>query len=200
MVRRIGLRCLRFWISTGLALVHMCSWPFVWSILTCGENACASLLRKSGSVCVLHSFIHSSIHSHSFIHFVVCQTSGPKPLPKRILHRLKYSVSLKSERPSWCHLLFYFTSYVLNMFRTLIYQSLGTCTVLLNYNMGRFVLVSLCVGDLVRLDLSRVRVAGWSRGFQHTTNREQNDRCCNSTAQSQAPIDWYINVWNMLST
>jgi len=29
---------------------------------------------------------------------------------------------------------------------------------------------------------------------------EQNDRCGNSTAQSQAPDDGYINVRNMLST
>jgi hypothetical protein len=35
---------------------------------------------------------------------------------------------------------------------------------------------------------------------QHTTNREQNNRCGNSTAQSQAPDDGYINVRNMLST
>ena len=34
---------------------------------------------------------------------------------------------LKSRRPTWCHLLFYFTSYALNMFRTLIYPSLGAC-------------------------------------------------------------------------
>jgi len=33
-------------------------------------------------------------------------------------------------------------------------------TVLLNYHIGRFVLDSLCVGDLVRLGLSSVRVAG----------------------------------------
>ena len=32
---------------------------------------------------------------------------------------------------------------------------------LLNYHIGRFVLGSLCVGDLVRLGLSRVRVAGY---------------------------------------
>ena len=31
---------------------------------------------------------------------------------------------------------------------------------LLNYRIGRFVLVSLCVGDLVRLGLSSARVAG----------------------------------------
>ena len=32
-------------------------------------------------------------------------------------------MGLKSKRPTWCHLLFYFTSYVLNRFRTLIYPS-----------------------------------------------------------------------------
>jgi len=33
-------------------------------------------------------------------------------------------------------------------------------TMLLNYHIGRFVLVSLCVGDLVRLGLNSARVAG----------------------------------------
>ena len=33
---------------------------------------------------------------------------------------------------------------------------------LLNYHIGRFVLVSLCVGDLVRLGLSSILVAGFS--------------------------------------
>jgi len=34
---------------------------------------------------------------------------------------------LKNKRPTWCHLLFYFTSYVLNMFQTLIYPSSEAC-------------------------------------------------------------------------
>jgi hypothetical protein len=83
--------------------------------------------------------------------------------------------------------------------------------VLLNYNIGRFVLGSLCVGDLVRLGWSGIRVAGFSlqHGYhsnpatpnlQHTPNQEQNKQCGNSTAQSQAPDDGYINVRNMLST
>ena len=33
----------------------------------------------------------------------------------------------KNKRPAYCHLLFYFTSYVLNMFRTLKYPSSGAC-------------------------------------------------------------------------
>jgi len=36
--------------------------------------------------------------------------------------------------------------------------------------------------------------------LQHTKNQEQNDRRGNSTEQSQAPDDRYINVRNMLST
>jgi len=82
--------------------------------------------------------------------------------------------------------------------------------VLLNYHIGRFFLGLLCVGDLVRLGLSSVRVSCFSLqhghyskpatpNLQHTTNREKNDRCGNSTAQSQAPDDVYINVRNMLS-
>jgi len=35
---------------------------------------------------------------------------------------------------------------------------------------------------------------------QHTSNQEQYDQCGNSTAQSQAPDDGYINVRNMLNT
>ena len=36
--------------------------------------------------------------------------------------------------------------------------------------------------------------------LQHTTNWEQDDGCGNSTTQSQAPDDGYIDVRNMLST
>jgi len=83
--------------------------------------------------------------------------------------------------------------------------------VLLNCHVGRIVLGSSCVGDLVRLGLSSVRVAGFSLqhghysnpaapNLQHTTNQEQYDRHGNSTTQSQAPDDGYITVRNMLST
>ena len=36
--------------------------------------------------------------------------------------------------------------------------------------------------------------------LKHTSNQEQCDQCGNSTEQSQAPDDGYINVRNMLST
>ena len=96
---------------------------------------------------------------------------------------------LKNERPTWCHLLFYFTSYVLNMFRTLIYPSSGACD---------------CVDELPHLSSCYQFVVCWIFGaapkLQHTTNWEQDDRCGNSSTQSQAPDDGYINVRNMLST
>jgi len=43
-----------------------------------------------------------------------------------LLHRASLW-QLKNKRRTWCHLLFYFTSYLLNMFRALIYPSSGAC-------------------------------------------------------------------------
>jgi hypothetical protein len=83
--------------------------------------------------------------------------------------------------------------------------------VLLNYHIGHFVLSSLCVGDLVLPILVGVRFQGFSLQnehhlkpaalkLQHTTNSEQGNQCGNSSTQSQACDDGYINVRNMLST
>ena len=72
---------------------------------------------------------------------------GPKLVASKLNNKVKYCCGLlkqiiwlflclldraslwwlKNKRPTWCHLLFYFTSYVLNMFRTLIYPSSGAC-------------------------------------------------------------------------
>jgi len=46
-------------------------------------------------------------------------------------------------------------------------------TVLLNYHIGRFVPGSFWVGDLVRLGLSSVRVAGWSTTLACSTDTTQ---------------------------
>ena len=73
-----------------------------------------------------------------------------------------------------------------------------------------------CVLELwLPLVFGGVRFAGWSisastcntnttkyqpqQKLQHTTNWEQDDRCGNSSTQSQAPEDGYINVRNMVS-
>ena len=92
---------------------------------------------------------------------------------------------MKNKRPTWCHLLFYFTSYVLNMFRTLIYPSSGACDYSLQLPQWSIVLGSMCVGVAVWLGWSGIRVAGWSvqHGYnsnpatpkpQHTSNQEQS--------------------------
>jgi len=75
------------------------------------------------------------------------------------------------------------------MFRTLIYPSSGACDCAVELAHRSFVLGSLCVGDLVQLGLSSVRVAD----FQPATRTLQS-------LKSQAPDDGYINVRNMLST
>ena len=51
---------------------------------------------------------------------------GEKKICLPPLHPQQWWTGLIS-LPTWCHLLFYFTSYVLNMFRTLIYPSSGAC-------------------------------------------------------------------------
>jgi len=61
---------------------------------------------------------------------------------------------LKNKRPTWCHLLFYFTS--------------------LNYHIGRIVLGSMCVGDSVWLGWSGICLAGWSTASAWNTDRTKN--------------------------
>jgi len=74
-------------------------------------------------------------------------------------------------------IMFYFSSSMFNMFRTLIHPSSGACDFLPHWSC---VLVSMCVGVSVWL--------GWG-GIQ----------CGNTTEKSQAPDDGCINVRNMLN-
>ena len=55
---------------------------------------------------------------------------------------------------------FYFTSSMLNMFRTLIYPSSGACDCCIVSPHCLCVLVSMCVGVSVWLGWSGIRVAG----------------------------------------
>jgi len=92
-----------------------------------------------------------------------------------------------------------------------LYVYSSASNILLNYHIGHIVLGSLCVGVSVWLGWSGIRVTGFSlqHGYhsnptspklQHTSKQEQYDQCGNSTEQSQASDDGYINVRNMLST
>jgi len=62
------------------------------------------------------------------------------------------------------------------MFRTLIYSYQELATILLNYHIGRIVLGSLCVGDLVRLGWSGIRVATPTQPHRNSnTHRTKNN-------------------------
>jgi len=60
-------------------------------------------------------------------------------------------------------IMFYFTSSMLDMFRTLIYPSLGACDFSIVSPHWSCVLVSICVGVSVWLGWGGIRVAGFNR-------------------------------------
>jgi len=62
---------------------------------------------------------------------------------------------------------FYFTSSVLNMFRTVIHPSSRACDFSIVSPHWLCVLVSMCVGVSVWLGWSGIRVAGWSLSPPH---------------------------------
>ena len=78
------------------------------------------------------------------------------------------------------------------MFRTLIYPSSGACEYVVELLHWSF-----CSGFSLQHGYYSNPTAS---NLQHTAKQEQNDRCGNSTTQSQAPDDGYINVRNMLIT
>ena len=114
---------------------------------------------------------------------------------------------LKNKRPTWCHLLFYFTSYVLNMFRTLIYPSSGACDYsveLPNWSyyswldvcwsfgvvgLGWYPCCRLKPATRIPLQPNHTECFSLQHGYhsnpttpkpQHTSNQEQYDQCGNS--------------------
>jgi len=65
------------------------------------------------------------------------------------LHFYGYSIfMLKNKWPTWCHLLYYITSYVLNMFRTLIHPSSGACNCAVELPYRSFCSRFLCVLEI----------------------------------------------------
>ena len=115
--------------------------------------------------------------------------------------------------------LFYFTSYVLNMFRTLIYPSSGVC----DYSVElphwsycswfdvcwSFGVVGLEWYPCCWLKLCFSLQHGYHSNpttpkLQHTSKQEQHDQCGNSTEESQAPDDGYMETcwahkkWNKI--
>ena len=67
-------------------------------------------------------------------------------------------------------IMFYFTSSMLNMFRTLIHPSSRACDFSIVSSHWSCVLVSMCVGVSVWLGWGGIRVAGWSCASACYTN------------------------------
>ena len=104
---------------------------------------------------------------------------------------------------------FYFTSSMLNIFRTLIHPSSGACDFSIVSPHWSCVLVSMCVGVSVWL-VGVVSVWQASACYTDTTptshtetpthiETRTHDQCGDTIEKSQAPDDGCINVRNLLS-
>jgi len=99
-------------------------------------------------------------------------------------------------------IMFYFTSSMLNMFRTLIHPSSGACDFSIESPHWSCVLISMCVGISVWLNLQpATRLPPQPSHTEIATHIEirTHDQCGDSIEKSQAPDDGCINVRNMLS-
>ena len=106
-------------------------------------------------------------------------------------------------------IMFYFTSSMLNMFRTLIHPSSGSCDFSIVSPHWSYVLVSMCVGHtsagLGWYPCSRLqpatRIPPQPSHTETPTHMETRtyDQCGDTIEKSQDPDDGCINVRNMLS-
>jgi len=89
---------------------------------------------------------------------------------------------LKNKRPTWCNLLFYFTSYVLNMFQTLIYPSSGACDYSVELPHWSYCSWFDVCWSFVSFNLQHgYHPNPTTLKLQHTSNQEQYDQCGTST-------------------
>jgi len=110
---------------------------------------------------------------------------------------------------------FYFTSSVLNMFRTLIHPSSGACDFSIVSPHSLCVLVSMCWSfGVLEFRCGWVgAVSVWQASACHTDTAptihnetpthietRTHNRNSDKIKKSKAPVDGYINVRNMLST
>ena len=92
---------------------------------------------------------------------------------------------------------FYFTSSMLNMFRTLIHRSSGTCDVSIVSPHWLYVLVLMCVGVSLWLGWGGIRVAGCYTDTTPNSNTETpthieirtHNQCGDTIENPQVPDD-----------
>ena len=114
-------------------------------------------------ICVQVRLTYKILHSANIVHFscfllISYQTA--------IISLYAFSLKTKDQLDVTCS--FYFNSYALNMFRTLIYPSSGACDYSVELPHWSCVLGSMCVGVSVWLGWRGIRVAGFSlqHGYQ----------------------------------
>jgi len=97
--------------------------------------------------------------------------------------------------------MFYFTSSMLNMLRTLIHPSSGACDFFIVSSHWSCVLVSMCVGVsvLVLQPATRIQPQPSHTETPKHIETKTHDQCDDTIEKSQAPDDGCINVRNMLS-
>jgi len=101
-------------------------------------------------------------------------------------------------------LLFYFTSYVLNMFRTLIYPSSGACDYsveLTHWSYCSWFDVCWSFG-VVGLEWSTTQIPlqpNHTENPTHTSNQEQYDQCVSDRTKSTCEMANYVNLRKVIS-
>ena len=84
-------------------------------------------------LCSLGVLYYDVVHHVAIVHpcfFHVLYATSVWPLAQyffTVWKMLRLFAWLRNEKPTWCHLLFYFNYCALNMFRTLIYPPSGAC-------------------------------------------------------------------------
>ena len=88
--------------------------------------------------------------------------------PSNVYWTVYHCDNWRMKKPTSCHLIFYCTSYRLNMFRALLCPLSGARDYDVVYHIGRVVFGLLYVGGEMRLGWSSVRVAGPSTSYSIT--------------------------------
>ena len=139
----------------------------------------------------------AKLFRHGSVHWQVARVQKLALVPATFWmsgghHPLRYCKYLKNKRPTWCHLLFYFASYVCNMFQTLIRPSSGTCDYsveLPHWSYCSWFDVCWSFGVVVLEWYPCCRLKSCAAAcntdttpkLHHTSNQEQYDQCGNST-------------------
>ena len=126
----------------------------------------------------------------------------------KFFRAVKLGGTVENKRTTWGHLLFYFTSYALNMFRTLIYPSSGAYVCSVELPHWSCVLGSMCVGVSVWLGWSGTtptqphRNSNTHRTKNNTTNVVIQQNSCKLLMMDilMSETCWARKKWNKIAS